>query len=75
MTAETFATRTDVDTALQVIVECEGDLGYKLSEGQRRDLICDTFPSWPWPYVANVVSSIDAAWYKSHTPHRPGDAP
>ncbi len=73
MSAQEFehVTRGDASTALTAIRECEADLGYKLSEGQRRDLICDNFPSWSWQYVAQVVAAIDAKWFTS----LPADAP
>jgi hypothetical protein len=58
----------DVASALDVIKACEADLGYKLSDGQRRDLVCDNFTSWSWQYVADVVASIDAKWFTSLRP-------
>lgn len=44
-------------SAIQRIKEAEFDLGYKLSEGQCRDLLMDNTP-WDSDVIAAVVSQL-----------------
>jgi hypothetical protein len=58
-----YVERADVESARDHIAACEAHMGFELTEGQRRDLVCDQFPDWSWTYVAAVVAAIKAHWF------------
>jgi hypothetical protein len=50
--------RGDVDFARELIKKCEEDLGYKLSRGNKGDLLADN-TEWPLDYIQHVLADIE----------------
>ena len=52
-----YAFAEDVKRAMHIIAMCERDLKYKLSDGEKRDLLKDN-TRWSSEYVSRVVDAI-----------------
>jgi hypothetical protein len=49
----------DLKFACELIRKCESDLGYKLTDGNKRDLLADNRNDWTLEYIRRLVA--DAA--------------
>jgi hypothetical protein len=54
----------DLKFACELIRKCESDLGYKLTDGNKRDLLADNRNDWTLEYIRRLVA--DAAKIQEH---------
>lgn len=48
----------DTERAAELIKKAEADLGYKLTDGQKGDLLADNFNHWPLDYIRHVIADL-----------------
>lgn len=51
--------QSDVDRVVELVRAAESQLGYRCSDGERRDLIADNY-EWPLDYIRHVYADAKA---------------